>query len=38
MAPGVFWWLSGFNFMKENDPKSSGIPRIISVRENGHKS
>jgi hypothetical protein len=34
-APGVlFWWLSGFIFMKENNSKSTGILGIIFVREN----
>jgi hypothetical protein len=39
MAPGVFFF--GFLdlfFFKENDHKSSGIPRFISVREKCHKS
>jgi hypothetical protein len=39
MAPGVFWWFSEFNSMKENGQKKPrGILRFISVRENGQKS
>jgi hypothetical protein len=38
-APGVlFWWLSGFIFMKENNSKSTGILGIIFVRENNKKN
>lgn len=38
MAPGVFWWLSGFIFVKKNDYKSSSIPGFIFVRGNVHKN